>query len=424
MARRISYELDVISPIHINSRRFQTFNETLEFIPATTIRGALANLICIKNGKLKCETCNIKASCYFDRIFPENVGVRFENLYPIRDDHDSKADYNLVRVLPATAVSCKRCSGFLNEYEYKLSNGKKKPYEPKPHGVFDMLIKKLSCEIKEDYNYEINCPECHSKAEPFDGFYCFLDEKVSAKTEVSKRRIIRTAINRARRSAEEEMLYSLEVMEEGSRFFGAITMEDDVLESILKYNLEKLKEVRIGAARSRGFGEISIYTIKNPDFDDKVKDRIEIFNRFLNFQNNSIYFTLDLQSDVIANNGNGEYSAYINEEMLLGQLRSFATNLDDDGLKLVRWFTSQGHFSAWSNVWKLNRDIDSTIKMGSVFVYKVDAITDELIKALEQLQIWGIGNRREEGFGKVIVCDPFHWGFCEKIEDYNPDWRL
>lgn len=420
MARRISYEIDIKSPTHINSRRFQIFNETLEFIPATTIRGALASLICVKSNKLKCNTCDIKTSCDFDKIFSENVGVRFENLYPVSDNHTIEIDYNLVRVLPATVVSCKKHSGFLSKFEYE----KKKSYEPPPHGVFDTLIKKLSNEIKGNYDYEIKCPECHSKAEPFGGFYYFLDKKVLAESKVSKRRIVRTAINRARRSAEEEMLYSLEVIEEGNQFFGAITIEDDNLETVIRDNLEKLKEIRIGAVRSRGFGEINSFYFRNPDFDTQLKNRIEIFNHILNVQNNGKYFTLDLQSDAIIKNGIGEYSAYISEDMLIEELKPFVPSLDGNGMKLVRWFTSQGHFSAWSNMWKLNRDIEPTIKMGSVFVYKVDVLTDELIKALEQLQIWGIGNRREEGFGKVIVCDPFHWGFCEKVVDYNPDWRL
>lgn len=433
MARGITFKLEVISPIHMSSRRYQTFNETAEFIPATTFRGMLANVICAKRDKLKCENCDIRTACDFDKIFPEDAGVRFENLYTLHNAHTTETDYILVYVLPATAVSCKRNPGFSSQFKYELSKRIKKPYDTKPHGVFDTLIMQLAHKIVGNYDYNLKCPdpECCSKTEPFNGFYNFAPIGVALmKSEVPKRRMVRTAINRARRTAEEEMLYSLEVIEEGTLFFGAITLKDDSLAAVLENRLKGLKDTRLGGVRSRGFGEINIFAVKNTNFDGKVKERIQTFNHFLGEyiqkhegEKNGEYFVLDLQSDVIMKNGMGEYSAIIDKEMFLRQLQIFDSNLSIDGLELFKWTTSQGHFSAWSNVWKLNRDIEPTIKSGCVFVFKVDAITDELINALEKLQTWGIGERCEEGFGKVVICDPFHWGFQEKDKDYNPNWR-
>jgi CRISPR-associated Csx10 family RAMP protein len=434
------------------------FNETNDFIPASALRGTLASAICMKSPKWQCEQCSlrspttssygdVKSECNFDKIFIDGGKIRFEHLYPLR--YDSYAEEG--RVFPATAVSCKRKPGILTEFLYKPYKEKetRKVYDKPPHGVFDILIPQFAYQLLNNYGYDFKCPECKSKVEPFSGFYNFVPTNELAsqsffaketkyrtaivKSSSPKRRLVRTAINRYSRTAEEGLLFSLEVVEEISYFYSTVTVEQDDLAPIIQTELKKLKNRRFGGVRSRGLGEIgSAYYINFVDFDSELRERVETFNHFLKGYLKKLspdaecadaYFTINLQSDAILRNERGEQAAVINEDLLKTQLQSLQPGLSLDGLKLVKWVTSQSLYSGWSDAWKLPKNVGSAIGSGSVFVFKVDALTDELISALEQLQVWGIGERCEEGYGRLIICDPFHWGFQDKEKDYDENWR-
>lgn len=447
MAKKISLKVQMTTPIYVSSRKYGMFNETNDFIPAAALRGTLASAICVKSPKWQCENCDVKAECNFDKVFINSGKIRFEHLYPLA--YSSYADEG--RVLPATTVSCKRKPGILTEFLYKQHKEGNKNYDKPPHGVFDILIEQLAHQLLNNYGYDFKCrcPDCQSKVEPFSCFYNFppTNEKefrwflaketkyktVLVKSSPQKRRLVRTAINRYSRTAEESLLFSLEVVEEKSYFFATVAVEQDDLAPIIQTELKKLKNRRFGGVRSRGLGEIgSVTNINFVDFDSELRKRVETFNHFLksclkklspDAKRTDTYFTINLQSDALLGNERGEQAAVINEDLLKTRLQSLQPGLLLDGLKLVKWVTSQSLYSGWSDAWKLPKNVGSTIGRGSVFVFKVKSLTDELSKALEQLQIWGIGQRCEEGYGRLIICDPFHWGFQEKEQDYDKSWR-
>lgn len=448
MAKKISLKVQMTTPIYVSSRKYGMFNETNDFIPASALRGTLASAICVESPKWQCKGCDVKAECNFDKIFVNGGKIRFEHLYPLA--YSSYTEEG--RVFPATAVSCKRQPGILTGFLYKpYKEPEDKNNDKPPHGIFDILIPQLAYQLSNNYGYDIKCSEpcCKSKVEPFSGFYnfaptnetasqSFLARETKYRTAIvesspPKRRLVRTAINRYSRTAEENLLFSLEVVEEKSYFFATVAVEQDELASIIQAELKKLKHRRFGGVRSRGLGEIGF--VSTPcvvDFDSELKERIETFNHFLksclkkfppDAKCTDTYFTINLQSDAVLRNERGEQAAVINEYSLKKQLQSLQSGLSLGGLKLVKWVTSQSLYSGWSDAWKLPKNVGSTIGRGSVFVFKVRSLTDELINALEQLQIWGIGERCEEGYGRLIICDQFHWGFQDKGQDYDENWR-
>jgi hypothetical protein len=64
----------------------------------------------------------------------------------------------------------------------------------------------------------------------------------------------------------------------------------------------------------------------------------------------------------------------------------------------------------WQSSWNLPKPDDIGISMGSVFLFRYDG---EDLKALEshiqKLVVKGIGLRRDEGLGRISVCDPLHF---------------
>ena len=41
-------------------------------------------------------------------------------------------------------------------------------------------------------------------------------------------------------------------------------------------------------------------------------------------------------------------------------------------------------------------------------MFKVDEEGEELFKELERIELEGIGKKRDEGYGDVLICHPFH----------------
>src|SRR5690606_15106373 len=69
-----------------------------------------------------------------------------------------------------------------------------------------------------------------------------------------------------------------------------------------------------------------------------------------------------------------------------------------------------GQVQGWKYLQGLPREDCLAISKGSIFVYKTRVVDGgELLVALAVVVSTGVGLRREEGFGKLSVCDSFHW---------------
>ncbi len=65
---------------------------------------------------------------------------------------------------------------------------------------------------------------------------------------------------------------------------------------------------------------------------------------------------------------------------------------------------------SWNNLWRLPKADDLALSMGSVFVLGTNrAANDNLYQTLFRLQLNGLGERRTEGFGQLLIANPFHW---------------
>jgi CRISPR-associated protein Csx10 len=72
--------------------------------------------------------------------------------------------------------------------------------------------------------------------------------------------------------------------------------------------------------------------------------------------------------------------------------------------------------TGWNIALKLPKEDEVAISKGSVFLFVTkpgETISEPEVKPLsdllEQIEKSGIGERRNEGFGKVRICDEFHW---------------
>ncbi|HIE52054.1 MAG TPA: CRISPR-associated RAMP protein Csx10 [Armatimonadetes bacterium] len=413
------------SPITAGGLRpYGMFITTRDYIPGSVLRGAVAVHWLRTNKGL------------YDRLFKSQEAVLFGNCYPAQERrHACQPDYTLV--LPATARTCKHFPGFVSGFKLRVQeNPDLADLEMEPHGVFDTLIPQLVYEAMAEempVAFDLRCQRanCECSTEPLAGFYERVIQPFGTKpytyraVRARMHRLSHSAISRVTRTAKHGLLYSISALSANNQFRGVVTVPAHL-------NLAQVEQAlripRLGARVSSGAGEVEINVYRLPLSDPRctlppVSARIRAFNDLLTEhwcdyhalagRPNALpskppdtYFVLTLQSDAILRTPAGTPTLEWNVSTLGGE-----------EVQLVRRWVSPRRVSGWNVAWGLPKAVDLACSAGSVFVYKWKGHlpTDEtgaekhpLVQALREIELVGLGERRAEGFGRVLVCDPFH----------------
>ena len=364
---RISIE-NKKSPFSIaSSRAVGNIQESLDFIPGTTIRGAFAGSWLKEN----VVDSNFKEIFTGDRVV-------FSNFY-IQD----------AKPIPLTALSCKYHAGLKEEKD--------------KHGIEDILIPFIKAGRIPD---ELECCQylregkpCNAPLKKIRGYY--LEDISSGSLEpvrIEKRLIYRTAISPISETALEGALFSQEVIEAGQNFIGDIWVYDDALLSKIEGFIKKLPSFYIGADKSAGFGRCEILYSEISDVIDKqeLQRRISDFNEKLGINKEKTYFSITLQSEAIIMDEFMRYKTFIEPGDLGLPEAEFVYGIADSRL-----------LQGWNAMTKLPKEDAIAVEKGSVFVFEVNNL-DSVLKRLHETETKGIGKRRGEGFGRLVVCDSFH----------------
>lgn len=411
--QRIELEIKALSPLAI--ARYKpggSISEAVDYIPGTVIRGAMAAQILNESGH---QFTNLTENGGdFQALFLSDNPAIFQNAYPalvINGKIIPQARLDDSGVLPTTALSSKNKPGF----------------KTKNNGVFDTLIDRF-CAEGYGYPYDPNCPEDGGRVDAADiSFYCKFDDEYHS-LNANKRLLTRVGINRRRAASEEEILYSVEVLNESQDkkqqpvcYRGAILVEDDLAESLRDFIQLRNQNFRLGGSTSRGLGKVEI-TTKEPvsakvdveqkitNFTKSIQDRWREWRIFgiplQELSGDRTYFTLDLQSDAILTE-NWRRTTVISEKML----RQFA-KVEDSSLKLEAAYSSYDYLSGWNAAWGLMKDVELITNKGSVYLFSTTQ-AEPWIERLGELEMSGLGDRTSEGFGQIQICNQFHLIFRE-----------
>ena len=411
--QRIELEIKALSPLAI--ARYKpggSISEALDYVPGTVIRGAVAAQILNESGH---QFTNLTENGGdFQALFLSENPAIFQNAYPalvINGKLIPQARLEDNGVLPTTALSSKNKPGF-----------KSKEGDRKNNGVFDTLIDRF-CAEGYGYPYDPNCPKDGERVDTAGiSFYCKFNKKYHSPS-ANKRLLTRVGINRRRAASEEEILYSVEVLNESQEkkqqpvcYRGAILVEDDLAESLGNFIQLRNQNFRLGGSTSRGLGKVEI-TTKQP-----VNAKIDVEQKITNFTNSiqerwrewrifgvplqelsgdRTYFTLDLQSDAILTE-NWRRTTVISEKML----QQFA-KFEDPSLKLEAAYSSYDYLSGWNAAWGLMKDVELITNKGSVYLFSTSQ-AEPWIERLGELEMSGLGDRTSEGFGQIQICNDFH----------------
>ncbi|MCG5057187.1 MAG: CRISPR-associated RAMP protein Csx10 [Limnoraphis sp. WC205] len=401
---RIQLEIEALSPLAIGRHKpGGSISEAQDYIPGSVIRGAFASVLLQPNQQPE-------PNDDFHALFLNENSAIFQNAYPANPPKNhTKID--TVLVLPATVLSSKAKSGF----------------KPKNNGVFDTLIDRFCA---EDYGqlYDPNCPKNSDRVDNFSGFYCKINDKYHPLS-ANKRLLTRVGINRKRATAEESILYSIEVLNESqpkkekpSIYRGAILVPDKELAGkLLGFINSHSESIRLGGSTSRGLGKVKIQaellekldSVKERihQFNDKLKERWQLWGSLFSpasgkYSQEKTYFTLDLQSDAILTE-KWRRTTVISEAML----KEFTT-VYDSSLQLEVAYSSYDYYSGWNAAWGLMKDVELVTNKGGVYLFSISKTkTETWFPALKTLESKGVGERTNEGFGQVQICNEFHLVF-------------
>jgi CRISPR-associated protein Csx10 len=420
--KRIELEIKALSPLAVGRQKpGGSVSEADDYISGRVIRGAIANQILKQSGKQFDDLSKSEDGGDFQALFLSDEPAIFTNGYPaaliIKGKIVPQDRIEEVKFLPATAVSSKTKSGFTTS-------------KPPNNGVFDSLIDRL-CSEYYGYVYDPNCPIDGGRVEPFSSFYTKFNQKYYSLS-VDKRLLTRVGINRKRATSEEEILYSIEVLNESESkgnnpkpviYKSAVIIEDKLADSLYGFIDSRRHNFRLGGSTSRGLGKVEINAKKPVEFKPSVEDKVKEFtnklkqrlNRWSVFGNpireipeNKFYFTIDLQSDAILIE-KWRCTTVISEAML----KQF-TGVEAD-VKLEAAYSSYDYRSGWNSAWGLMKDVESVTNKGAVYLFSTTQ-PESWYETLAKLELTGVGEKTCEGFGQIEICDDFHLIFRENAK--------
>jgi len=383
---------------------------TLPYVPGTTLLGGLAAVHArLHHNPEEFSAFFLSEDSYFGNLYPasfnnKNMTYTDSPVYP----------------LPRTALSCKRFGGFRFDED--------DPQDDPHHDVWDSLIPwgifMLSGQkcIKALDAIQ-SCLVCDEPMAGLESFYrCDpYDKQKMGRAEIKRSLRTRTGINRTTGTVHRGILYSREVLR-NMRFWGMLNIPDAYAEAFERFveDINSSHLLHLGNNRTRGFGRVNLKLDEvekdKEDTADTLKMRIETFNDKMRREadqagvhlSHSYYLPLTLTSNTL----------------LVDRLLRYQTTITPDylaemwgivGTELVYQNSATHQVMGWNDLWMLPKPDEIAITMGSVFLFGVDGeLNDGQIQTLLQMQSEGIGSRRREGFGRLLIASPFHWEVRDK----------
>ncbi|MGQ9926486.1 MAG: type III-B CRISPR module-associated Cmr3 family protein [Chloroflexaceae bacterium] len=383
----LTVDLEALAPLTFPERKPGVqFNASLPYVPGAALFGALGQVF--------------GAQGSFDAALFR--AIRCHNAYPAWQDDA------WVRPLSATAIQPKGA----DEGEH----------------VADSLCARV-CWERQQPPALIYAPT-DADGRPWEAvgqkFYALSGGRLQYRS-VQQRVLTRVGINRQRGTAEDQRLYSLLAIREvtevktrdstrraPTRFRGSIALPTDARDAVL----EALGQVtHLGGRQTSGLGAVRIEAPATTAPADEARQVLQRVNAMTQrFQEQAkLYealggspwpitgsiFTVNLLADAILL----EDGWLPTQELSAEQLRAL-TGIE---ATLLRAFTTTRTIGGWHVLWQRPKPTSVAVAMGGVYVFQTDRpLSEEECKRLARLQLDGIGERRNEGYGQVRVCDEFH----------------
>ncbi|MCL6502306.1 MAG: hypothetical protein K6T86_06435 [Pirellulales bacterium] len=406
------------SPLVVRRERQSQRSEGVRYVSGTLVRGALAQAYLQVYGQ---------PDARFAALFLDEASCRFGPLDP--GDH----------ICPRTAYSCKREGGF-------HADGK--------HGVVDTLATLVSSAFLGKPPARLRCPDngCAADLKAMEGFweYCH-GQPATAHRRWRRGSATHVGIDRTTYTAAEGMLFSLptmepETMQQGpAGLVGWLAATDEAAGHLQSLLAATGGVVRLGHARTRGYGRVRLVLGTSEPTDSQSGASVSPSARPRRWQEQSgdlldrlrlpqldpdrdFLFTLSLPCGAVLLDRLLCYT--LDPAGMVDWLPPLpppdpalvaedhpAVSCGGGTLRCVAAVAQHERLRGWNAAHGLPRRDEWAVIRGAVYAYWYrggDEGRAELSERLMQLEQTGLGARRNEGFGRVVVGDDFHLRFaCE-----------
>jgi CRISPR-associated protein Csx10 len=379
MALEFTLVLQLHAPLALHRTRTGVqFVETLDTIPGTALSGALAEAYLAEHGA---------PDSTFRALFLSDQ-VQYGDLWPALEG-------NQTMLLPATAQACKR-------------------HGLKHHRSFRDSLLDVWTTLDDDRK----CPECDGSLDRVSGY---LSNLKSVKPLSPRSRLrVSTAIERSTGTVAREMLFTQHTLvglgtpddKQPLLFQGVVRLFNPTLQNELMRLLQPKTALFLGAGRSRGLGQVEVKAWSEAPAPEPLVERWNQFNaaaRQAGGDAGMRYFSLTLLSHLA-----------LRDDLLrpvLGEITPQHFGLPN-GVTWVRYpgsdrpvlFLSAITVPGWNAAMGLPKPDTVALARGSVLLGQCDAGQEQaVLTRLGQIEAEGVGERRNEGFGRVAVCYPIHY---------------
>ncbi len=383
----LDLQIEALGPLAFAERRpNDQFRASLPYVPGGTLLGALGS--------------TLAHSGQFDETIVRTL--RCHNAYP------SHTEDPWVRPLPLTALQ---------------------PKSEEHAPVIDTLVARVCWERQQPAALIYAPTDEYGRPWVAVGnrFYTRVGDEIHFRS-VSQRVLTRVAINRNRRTAEDGRIYSPLVLNEvrtttdehGGRnhtpvsFRGTVVLPDaadELLAAVRRIDV-------LGGRTSTGLGRVALSPQPiDVESGAVVAGRIAALTKRFREQSTrykqlggekwivgeGTMFTVNMLSDAILLD-----QGWIPTQQLSVAMLREAAGISAD-LTLLRAFTTTKSVAGWHTTWQQPKPAHLAVGMGSVFLFQAQTpLSADDCSRLAALQQDGIGERRQEGYGQVRICDEFH----------------
>ena len=200
-----------------------------------------------------------------------------------------------------------------------------------------------------------------------------------------------------------EEMYRYEAVDKGQVFYGVIKCKDErAAEEIA--GIISGETVYLGGSRGSGYGRCQVKECKTTDYDNVMAGYGVSEGLRDNKQGELVIYAL---SNLILTDKNGKPTAFAECSFL-------EEKLGIRNVKLVKHFVSSVISSGYNHKWRTGNQQKNAVKAGSYMRYEYDGEIDE--NKLSELEEDGLGQRKQEGFGRILINPFFGQGSINKLE--------
>lgn len=379
------------------ARRAEAGNqfETMESIPGSVLRGALAWRLARKAGSQLDNHDSVEYQNFADLFFQD--AVQFSALLPV--ERNTKDQGYVAFPAPRDLLTCELHPGF---------DGKSKD---KGHGVWSLARgdDRSMCPVCATADDASGRQPAEVKLESVSGYVSLVrDGRSKFKPKQTSEMHIRLDPKSGRVRGGD--LFGYVSLEPGQYFIGEITCTNETVWRTLQQMaslkpLDQVNDLRLGKAARRGHGKTSVVfqrATQSPWHCSSLADRVK----------RPTEVVMLLVSDTIIADPWGRYQRGFDVSWVRRELRLPETckiTIDENSKEEALSFSAVRPVDAFNAKLGLPRARDVAMAAGSCVRLSFSGIElADLVNALEKAEGHGIGLRRDEGFGRVAFNHPVH----------------